>query len=146
VARGLAPEIIRRIHQKGLEVIIMRQAWPSTMLLENHYAEVKKTVDPARFPLIIKSMQTGPVQVMVVRGYNAVGAMRHLLGATNPQTALPGTLRGDLGVDYDDNTCHASATALEASDEIGRWLPLMTCPDAQSAYGVTTPLLCPDQF
>jgi nucleoside-diphosphate kinase len=38
----------------------------------------------------------GPVIAMVLEGVDAIEVCRKLVGATEPKTALPGTIRGDF--------------------------------------------------
>lgn len=42
----------------------------------------------------------GPVVAIAVEGDRVIEGMRSLMGATNPTTAAPGTIRGDLGRDW----------------------------------------------
>ena len=76
-------------------------------------------------------MQDGPVIAMVLEGVEAVDSVRKMVGATEPKTALPGTIRGDyahvtfgqaasIGRGVAD-IIHASADAGEAKKEIAHW-------------------------
>jgi nucleoside-diphosphate kinase len=55
---------------------------------------------------------------MVWEGRNAVAIVRRLVGATNPQEAAPGTIRGDFGIDIGRNVIHASDSPESAAREI----------------------------
>ena len=50
---------------------------------------------------------------------------RQLAGATDPTTAAPGSIRGDLGRDWgtvaQQNVVHGSDSSLSAEREIGLW-------------------------
>ena len=46
-------------------------------------------------------------------------SFRKIIGATNPQEAGPGTVRGDFGIDIGRNVIHASDSPESAAREIG---------------------------
>jgi nucleoside-diphosphate kinase len=56
---------------------------------------------------------------MVWEGRNVVTIARTLIGATNPQEAAPGTIRGDFGIDIGRNVIHGSDSPQSAAREIG---------------------------
>ena len=76
-------------------------------------------------------MQTGPVFALVLEGIEAVAIVRKLVGATYPDQAAPGTIRGDLAHQskaYANanrlpvaNLVHASANRDDAKREIDVW-------------------------
>jgi nucleoside-diphosphate kinase len=55
---------------------------------------------------------------MVVSGPGAVKLVRMMLGATNPQEAAPGTIRGDFAIDISENIIHGSDSLESAEREI----------------------------
>ena len=56
-----------------------------------------------------------------------IEGFRSLAGTTEPTTAAPGTIRGDLGRDWgtpvQQNIVHGSDSAESAAREIGIWFP-----------------------
>jgi nucleoside-diphosphate kinase len=60
---------------------------------------------------------------MVVQGDDAIAVVRNVVGSTNPATATPGTIRGDLGLQVSRNVVHASDSPASADREIGLWFP-----------------------
>ena len=58
---------------------------------------------------------------MVWEGTNAVKVGRAMLGATNPQESLPGTIRGDYSIQVGRNICHGSDSVENAEKEIALW-------------------------
>lgn len=76
-------------------------------------------------------LASGPVFAFVLEGVNAVSKVRSIVGSTFPATALPGTIRGDFGIDsaYSGmkrqrttyNIIHASGNLEEAESEIALW-------------------------
>ena len=124
VRRGLVGEVLRRIEAKGYTLVAleMRSAEPS--LLAEHYAEHEGK--PFHGPLV-EFMASGPLVAMVVQGHRAIEGFRSLAGTTDPTTAAPGTIRGDLGREWGlpvtQNLVHGSDSAESAVREIGLWFP-----------------------
>lgn len=56
---------------------------------------------------------------MVWEGENVVASARTMMGKTNPSEALPGTIRGDYGINVGKNIIHGSDSLESASREIG---------------------------
>jgi nucleoside-diphosphate kinase len=54
----------------------------------------------------------------VLEAPDAVAQLRALVGATRPNEAAPGTIRGDLGTDISNNLIHASDSPENAQYEI----------------------------
>ena len=55
----------------------------------------------------------------MLEGSDAIAIVRKLMGATSPQQAEPGTIRGDYALDIGLNIVHGSDSAQSAQDEIG---------------------------
>ena len=55
------------------------------------------------------------------QGENAVKMGRQMLGATNPQESMPGTIRGDFSIVVGRNICHGSDSVENAEKEIKLW-------------------------
>ena len=49
--------------------------------------------------------------------------MRNLMGSTDPATAVPGTIRGDLGIEFTENLVHGSDSPESACREIEIFFP-----------------------
>jgi len=58
---------------------------------------------------------------MVWEGEGVIASSRHLIGATKPLEANPGTIRGDLAVNIGRNVIHGSDSAETAKFEIDLW-------------------------
>jgi len=58
------------------------------------------------------------IVVSVLEGENAVQRHRDLLGATNPDNALAGTLRADYADSFTENGTHGSDSVESATREI----------------------------
>jgi nucleoside-diphosphate kinase len=124
LARGLTGEVIRRVEAKGYRLIALQLRRATPELLAAHYAEHQGK--PFYEPLV-QFMLSGPITAFVAEGERVIEGFRALAGATDPTTALPGTIRGDLGRDWglpvQQNIVHGSDSAESAAREIGLWFP-----------------------
>jgi nucleoside-diphosphate kinase len=69
-------------------------------------------------------MSRNPVVALVVEGpEDTWEIVRNMMGATNPRTAAPGTIRGDLGTIFTENLVHGSDSAESAAREIKIFFP-----------------------
>ncbi|MGP7960720.1 nucleoside-diphosphate kinase [Sanguibacter sp. A247] len=124
VSRGLTGEVLRRIEAKGYRLVALEMRTASVALLEEHYAE--HAGKPFYAPLV-EFMSSGPLVAAVVEGQRVIEGFRSLAGTTDPTTAAPGTVRGDLGRDWGlpvaQNIVHGSDAPESAAREIGLWFP-----------------------
>jgi nucleoside-diphosphate kinase len=118
VQRGLVGEIIKRFEQRGYKMCGLKLRQADEALLQTHYADL--TSKPF-FPKLQEYMLSGPVACMVWEGENVVKMGRQMLGETNPQASLPGTIRGDFSIVVGRNICHGSDSPENAEKEIGLW-------------------------
>jgi nucleoside-diphosphate kinase len=116
VQRGLAGEIISRFERKGLKLVGMKFMQVSKELAENHYGEHK---GKPFFDGLVSFITSGPIVAMVWEGKDAIAICRNLIGATNPSTAAPGTIRGDLALEIGRNMVHGSDSPDSAKREVG---------------------------
>ena len=63
-------------------------------------------------------LSSGPIEVLILQGENAVLKNRELMGATDPKNAKEGTIRKLYGVSIDKNSVHGSDSANNAKIEI----------------------------
>ena len=63
-------------------------------------------------------LSSGPIEVMILEGDNAVLKNRELMGATDPKNAKDGTIRKLYGVSIDKNSVHGSDSVANAQIEI----------------------------
>ena len=71
------------------------------------------------FEDLIKFMTSGPIQVQVLEGEDAIIKYREVMGSTNPKEAAQGTLRADFADSIDANAVHGSDSPESAKREIG---------------------------
>ncbi len=96
--RNLNEQIVRRIKSLGLQVVAERILQGSENLPEEKWREFYFPSIGNRPPCLegtSKYMAYGPVQVIHLRGENAIQKVRKAVGATRPWQADPGTIRGD---------------------------------------------------
>ncbi|MEM3396021.1 MAG: nucleoside-diphosphate kinase [Thermoplasmata archaeon] len=115
VQRGVCGEIIARFERRGLKIVGMKMLWIKRELAEKHYAE---HVGKKFFEGLVSYITSGPVIAMVIEGKNAVKLVRDMMGKTNPQESLPGTIRGDYSIDLGRNIIHGSDSPASAEREI----------------------------
>lgn len=116
VQRGLVSEVISRFERRGLKIAGLKMLQIPRGLAENHYGEHQ---GKPFFEALVGYITSGPVVAMVLEGKNAVAAAREMMGATDPQKAAPGTIRGTFGLDIGRNVVHGSDSADSARREIG---------------------------
>ena len=122
VARNLTGEILRRIEAKGYSLVDVKLVEPDRSLLSEHYAE--HAGKPFYEPLV-EFMESGPIVAFRVAGNRVIEGFRALAGTTDPTTAAPGTIRGDLGRDWgvavQQNLVHGSDSPESAARELALW-------------------------
>ena len=113
--RGLAGEVISRIERRGLKIVALKLMQIDDALARRHYAEHK---GKPFLEGLVRFITSSPVIAGVIEGPNAVEAARATMGATDPQQAAPGTIRGDLGLFIQNNLIHGSDSPESAQREI----------------------------
>jgi len=121
VSRGYVGEILARIERKGLSIAALELKNVSNELASSHYAEHSER---PFFGSLLEFITSGPVVAAVVEGPRAIAAFRQLAGGTDPvEKATPGTIRGDLALETQENMVHGSDSAESAAREIALWFP-----------------------
>ncbi len=121
VERGLVGSILGRFESKNLRIVAMdlRRLDPDT--LARHYEE---HVGKGFYAELVEFMSRGPVVALVLEGpQDTWEVVRTMMGATNPRSAAPGTIRGDLGILFTENLVHGSDSLASAQREIGIFFP-----------------------
>ena len=118
VKRGLAGEILRRFEARGLAMRAARLVRVDHDLAERHYAE---HVGKPFFAELVTFITSAPTLALVLEGEGAIAVVRSTMGATDPSTSAPGTIRGDLALSMPDNLVHGSDSADSAEREVSLW-------------------------
>jgi nucleoside-diphosphate kinase len=124
VRRGLVGEVLRRIEAKGYTLAAVQLVTATPELLAEHYAE---HVGKPFYQPLVDFMLSGPTLAVVAEGQRVIEGFRSLAGTTDPTTAAPGTIRGDLARDWglkvQQNIVHGSDSPESAEREIKLWFP-----------------------
>ncbi|KGK89479.1 nucleoside diphosphate kinase [Desulfosporosinus sp. HMP52] len=115
VQRGLVGEVISRFEKKGFKLAGMKLIQVHRDLAEEHYVEHR---GKGFFEPTVDYIMSSPVVAMVWEGKNAVALARELMGATNPASSNPGSIRGMYGMDISRNVIHGSDSLASAEREI----------------------------
>ena len=115
VQRGLAGEIISRLERKGLKIVALKMLQMDRAMAERHYGVHR---DKPFFSSLVGFITSGPIVAAVVEGRQAVEVVRRLMGDTDPLKAAPGTIRGDFGLEVQENLIHGSDSEENARKEI----------------------------
>ncbi|UFT97625.1 nucleoside-diphosphate kinase [Radiobacillus kanasensis] len=116
VQRDLVGDIVSRFEKKGFKLAGAKLMQITKELAEEHYGEHN---GKPFFPELVSFITSGPVFAMVWEGDNVIATARQMMGKTNPQEALPGTIRGDYGLTVGKNVIHGSDAPESAEREIG---------------------------
>jgi nucleoside-diphosphate kinase len=118
VQRGFIGEIISRFEKKGIKIVAMKMVAVNRALAEKHYGVHK---GKPFFEPTVKYITSSPVVAMILEGVNVIEMVRGMTGATDPQKAAMGTIRGDFGQFIGRNIIHASDGKETAKFEINLW-------------------------
>jgi nucleoside-diphosphate kinase len=120
VARGLVGEVIGRLERKGFRLVAAELRTLDEATAKRHYGEHE---GKPFFDDLVAFITSGPLVALCVEGPEAVGAVRTLMGPTNPITAPPGSIRGDYGLEIEKNLVHGSDSAESAARELALFFP-----------------------
>ncbi len=120
VARNLIGEVISRIERKGLAIVALELRTMDVATAEEHYGEHR---GKPFFDSLVQFITSGPLVAAVVEGPDAIVQWRAMMGATNPVSAAPGTIRGDLATVMQNNVTHGSDSPESAAREIALFFP-----------------------
>jgi nucleoside-diphosphate kinase len=118
--RGLTGEVLARFERKGMRITALRLLEADEEIANVHYAE---HTDKPFFGELVEFITRGPLVAAIVEGHEAVAAARQVIGATNPLEAVPGSIRGDFGLEVTFNMVHGSDSDESAEREIAIWFP-----------------------
>ena len=124
VKRNLVGQVLSRIEAKGYSLVAIKTMNADRALLAKHYAEHE---GKPFFEPLIEFMTSGPIVAVIAEGNRVVEGFRKLAGTTDPTTAEPGTILGDLAADAGtkvvQNIVHGSDSVESANREIEIFFP-----------------------
>ena len=118
VMRSLVGEVTKRFEQKGLRLAGMKMCQLTDEQMSEHYAQHK---GKPFFQQLKDAMTVTPVVVCCYEGVDAVEVVRQMAGPTSGRKALPGTIRGDFSMSFQENIVHASDSKENAAIELKRF-------------------------
>jgi len=116
VKRGVAGEILSRIHAAKFQIVAIKSLWLTKTEAEGFYAVHRER---PFFGELTDFISSGKVIVIALEAEGAISKWRDTMGATDPAKAAPGTIRRDLGTSIQNNCTHGSDAPATASFEIG---------------------------
>ena len=129
LVKSLTGNILSKLSEAKLIIIGAKVVRVSRKLAEEHYKHLK---DKPFFDGLIRYIQGEPygeeytrVLALVYQGEDAIGKVRSIAGATNPEEAAPTSIRGAYGrittKGVFENVIHASANEEDSEREIKLW-------------------------
>ncbi len=124
--KSLTGNVLTRLSETKLVIIGAKMKAVSRELAEEHYRHMK---DKPFFEEIVKYLMGGyhtpRVMALIYYGDDPIPKIRQVCGATNPEEAAPGTIRGSFGrittKGVYENVIHASGNREDAEREIKLW-------------------------
>ncbi|PCN51148.1 nucleoside-diphosphate kinase [Candidatus Geothermarchaeota archaeon ex4572_27] len=126
VERGLVGEILSRFERKGLKIVELRMMTMTREMAEDLYSVHR---GKPFFGDLIEAVSGKRIVAAILKGREAISAVRTLIGATDPVKAAPGTIRGDFGLDITDNVIHASDSPESFRREVKVLFPEFQVPE-----------------
>ena len=127
VQRGLAGQIISRLERTGLKIVGMKLMRMDRAMAHQHYGEHQ---GKPFFEGLVSFVTSGPLVAMALEGPRAIEITRKTMGETDPAKSLPGSIRGDFGLEIGMNLVHGSDSAETAAREVA----LFFKPDELVSY------------
>ena len=122
VAKNVIGQIYSRFESNNLKIVASKMKWLSRQEAEAFYAVHRER---PFFKDLVDFMVSGPVQIQVLEGENAIMKNRELMGATDPKKAAKGTIRADFAQSIDANAVHGSDSPETAAVVIAFFFPQM---------------------
>ena len=114
--RGLAADILSRIHKAGFQIVAMKSLQLTKKEAEGFYAVHRER---GFFGELTDFMSSGKIVVLALEAEGAILKWRETMGATDPAKATPGTIRRELGTNIGNNCTHGSDAPETAAFELG---------------------------
>jgi nucleoside-diphosphate kinase len=115
VRRNITGEVNAVIEASGFAIIAQKMIHMSKEQAQGFYAVHKER---PFFGELVDYISSYPVVVQVLEKENAVEDYRTIMGATNPDNALEGTIRKMFAISIGENSVHGSDSLENAEKEI----------------------------
>ncbi|SUC39797.1 nucleoside diphosphate kinase [Proteus mirabilis] len=110
VKKNVIGAIYNRFESAGFSIVAAKMLHLTREQAEGFYEEHKGR---PFFDGLVEFMTSGPIMVQVLEGENAIQRHRDLMGATNPDNALAGTLRADYAIALQKMQCMVQIQKLQ---------------------------------
>ena len=124
--KSLTGNILTKLSDAKLVIIAVKMKVVSRQLAEEHYCHMRGKPffeDIVRY--LMGEYHTKRTMALVYHGEDAIQRVRQICGATNPEEAAPGTIRGSYGrittKGVYENVIHASSNEEDSEREIKLW-------------------------
>ena len=114
-SKNVIGEVISRFEKNGIKVVGLRMIRLSLEQAEGFYYVHKER---PFFTSLTEFMSSGPCVVMALQGDGAIGKVRGIMGATNPEEAEEGSIRKDFADNIEHNIVHGSDSPESAEYEL----------------------------
>jgi nucleoside-diphosphate kinase len=118
VQRLLVGRILGRFEERGLKLIGLKLVAVDRDLAERHYAVHR---EKPFYGGLVDFITSSPLVAVALEGPNAIAVVRSMVGATRPNEAATGTIRGDFALETAQNLIHASDGPETATTELALW-------------------------
>jgi nucleoside-diphosphate kinase len=115
VAAGHTGEILSTIEVEGFKIVALRMTRLSRLQAEAFYAVHRER---PFYSSLVRFMTEGPIVAVALEREDAVAKLREIMGATNPASALEGTIRRRYAQSIERNCIHGSDGADTAAVEL----------------------------
>ncbi len=115
VGRGLTGRILAHLEEDGFRIRDLRLVRLGEAQAAEFYAVHRER---PFYPSLVRFMTSGPVVAVLLERQDAVARLRHVIGATDPAEAAPGTVRALYAESKERNAIHASDAVETARREI----------------------------
>src|SRR3989338_11096680 len=97
INRGIVGEVLQRFERMGAKMVGMKLLVSAKDTAMKHYTEdLAKRRGVKIRKMMIDMLTSGPIVAIVFEGVDIVEVTRKLVGATEPKSAAPRTIRGDF--------------------------------------------------
>lgn len=115
VQRRLIGEVVGRFERKGFRIAGLKLMQLSEAQAKEHYAEHSER---PFFGELVDFITSGPLVALAVEGQDCIPLCRSMMGATRPNEATPGSIRGDFAIETGKNIVHGSDSPESAAREL----------------------------
>ncbi len=115
IERNLVGEILSRFEKSNFKIVKLQKLNYSKEMAESFYSIHN---EKPFFGELVSYISSGPVVAAILEGENVIEKVREINGATDPEKAAKGSIRGDFGVSITKNTVHASDSPQSFEKEV----------------------------